>query len=119
MDNWINTINRVVIQDKLHPIKATAKSKMSLLVYRRFKVQQLLNNHKLDKMFFPTIDQENLIRRERETDVVQKENIAELISVNKLDIPRVNTLFGNDQVDRNKLPQGLYELILENEKKVG
>lgn len=116
MDNWIETINKVALQEELHPKKAPLESRMSLLVYRRYKVQELINKHKIDKMFFPTIEQENLIRREWDTDVVQKENIAELISVNKLDVPRVDTLFGNNQIDRSKLPEGLYELILENEK---
>ena len=113
MDNWINTITKVQ-KKKIHPSKATTRSKMSLLVFRRFKVQSFLNKEKLDKMYFPTIDEEKSIRDEWETDIVKKENISDLIKSKKLEVPTIDTLFGKNQVDRTKLPDGLYKLILES-----
>jgi hypothetical protein len=116
VDRWIETIKKV-LKKKLHPKKAPAKSGMTLLVYRRLKVQELLNPSKLETMFFPTIKEELSIREEWENDVVKKENIKVLIDRDKLTVPRIDTLFGDNQIDRAKLPLGLYELILENEEK--
>lgn len=116
INKWIMTIEKVRISKKMNSSKrAYKKLGVSKTTYNRYLVQRFLKKD-ISKMFFPTIKDEARIRKNWKEDIVSKEDIKEVVNLGGLKIPRTDTLFGKNEIDRLKLPLGLYELILESEK---
>jgi DNA sulfur modification protein DndC len=108
VDKWIDTIE-TFMASKVNPIGVFDSEEYATLTKNRYLVQKVLGKD-VRKMFFPTISEENKIRENWENDKVSKKDIQEVIDSGGLEIPIIETLFG-EAIDRNKLPQSIYEII--------
>ena len=111
IDKWIKTIEF----SKGVKLPIENDDNYSKMNQQRFVVQSFLNPSKIDKMFFPTIEEEKKIRRNWELDIVDVEDIKDMVILNLINIPRVNTLFGENEIDRSVLSESLYHLLVQGE----